>query len=118
MQLDRAKADAEMAGDDLVGFARGHQFEYLAFARCQQSQAALQRGAFETLFVGPIIPMQRALDAFEQRLLAQRLLDEIKGARLHRRDRQLHSAMPGDEYHGDAQPRTLMRCWSSSPLIC
>jgi hypothetical protein len=52
------------AGDDLVGLARGHQLEDLAFARCQQSQPALQSGAFQTLFVGPIIPMQRSLDAF------------------------------------------------------
>jgi hypothetical protein len=35
MQLNGAKADAEMAGDDLVGLARGHQLEDLTFARRQ-----------------------------------------------------------------------------------
>ena len=70
MQLNGAKADAEMAGDDFVGLARGHQLEYLTFARCQQGSAELQCGAFETLFVCPVVPMQRSLDAFEQGVLA------------------------------------------------
>src|SRR6476620_925507 len=47
VQLDGAKTDTEIAGDDLVGFARGHQFEDLTFARCQQRRAGLQSGAFE-----------------------------------------------------------------------
>ena len=35
MKLDRAKADAELSGDDLVGLARGHQLEHVTLARCQ-----------------------------------------------------------------------------------
>ena len=46
--------------------------------------------------------MQRSLDAFEQGVLAQRLLDEIEGAGLHRCNRQRNRAMAGDEYHRDA----------------
>jgi hypothetical protein len=64
MQLDRTEADAESADDDLVGLARGRQLEDLSFARCQRGHPCLQRGAFETLFIRPIIPTQRALDAF------------------------------------------------------
>src|SRR5258705_8537748 len=101
MQLDGAKADTETAGDNLVGLARGYEFEYLTFAGCQQGGADLQRCALETLFIRPIVPMQRSLDAFEQGVLAQRLLDEIEGASLHRCNCQRNSAMAGDEYHGD-----------------
>src|SRR5271169_1310288 len=102
MQLDGTKADAEMTGDDLIGLAPGHQLEYLTFAGCQQGRADLQRGAFETLFIRPVIPMQRVLDAVEQGVLAQRLLNEVEGPGLHCSDRQRDSAMAGDEYHRDA----------------
>jgi len=39
MQLDRAKADAETTGDDLIGLAPGHQLEHLAFAGRQRGHA-------------------------------------------------------------------------------
>src|ERR1700751_2366776 len=101
MQLHRAEADAETAGDALVGLACGHQLENLALAGCQRGHADLQRGAFETLFIRSIIPMQRALDAFNQRVLAQRVLDEVEGAGLHCCNRQRNGTMPSDEDHRD-----------------
>src|SRR5208282_3785338 len=101
MQLDGAKADAEMAGDDLVRLARRDQLEYVAFAGCQQGRAGLQRGAFETLFIRPVVPMQRSLDIFEQGVLAQWLLDEIEGPGLHRCNRQRNRAMARYKYNRD-----------------
>src|SRR5215469_7570706 len=98
MQLYRAKADAEMAGDDFVRLARGHQLEDLTLARCQRGCADLQCGAFETFLVRPIIPMQCSLDAFEQGVLAQWLFDKVEGSSLHRRNRQRNCAVAGDEY--------------------
>src|SRR5690348_854594 len=86
MQLDGSKANAKMAGDSLVGLARRDQLKDLPFAGCQQSGTGLQRGALETLLVRPIVPMQRPLDAFEQDLLAQWLLDEIERSGLHCRN--------------------------------
>jgi hypothetical protein len=34
MQLHGAKADAETAGNDLIGLARGYQLEDFTFAEC------------------------------------------------------------------------------------
>src|SRR5215813_2891974 len=95
VQLDGSKANAEMAGDNLVGLSRGDQLKDLTFARCQQSGTGLQRGALETLLVRPIIPMQ--LDTFEQDVLAQRLLDKIERSGLHCCNRQRNRTVTGDE---------------------
>ena len=70
MQLDGSKADAEITGDNLVGLARDDQLKNLTLAGCQQSSTGLQRGALETLFIGPIVPEQRSFDTFEQGVLA------------------------------------------------
>src|ERR1700730_5513574 len=48
-----------------------------------------------------VIPMQRSLDAVEQHLLAQRLLDKIESARLNRRDGEGNRAVAGNEDHRD-----------------
>jgi hypothetical protein len=54
--------------------------------------------------------MQRSLDAFEQLVLAQRLLDEIESSRLHRRrNRQRNGAMAGD-----ASPSNSTRCFRAN----
>src|SRR5216683_2181935 len=90
-----------MAGDDLVWLARGHQLKDLTFAGCQQGHTNLQRGAFEALLVGLVIPMQRSLNAFEQGVFAQRLLDEVKGSRSHRYNCQRNVAVAGNEYNRD-----------------
>src|SRR5262245_49355320 len=99
MQLYRAKADAETAGDDFVRLARGYQLKDLTLAVCQRGCADLQCGALETFLVRPVIPMQSSLDAFEQGVLAQWLLDKVEGPSLHRCNRQRNCAVPGDEYH-------------------
>src|SRR5262249_16581443 len=101
VQLDGSKADAELAGDDLVGLARGDQLKDLAFAGCQQSGTGLQRGALETLLVRPIIPVQRPLDTFEQDVLAQSLLDKIERSCLHPRNCQRKGAVASDEDNRD-----------------
>src|SRR5437868_8909338 len=54
MQLDSPEANAEMAGDHLVGLARDDQLKDLTLTGCQQSGTSLQRGAFEALFISPI----------------------------------------------------------------
>ena len=102
MQLYSAKADAEMAGDDFVRLARGHQLKDLTLAGCQRGGADLQCRAFKALLVRPVIPMQGSLDAFEQDVLAQWLLDKVEGPSLHRCDRQRNCALVGDEYHRNA----------------
>ena len=58
---------------------------------------------------------QRALDAGEQFLAADRLLDEIRGARLHRLDRHRHVALAGDHDRRQPVPSLLSRSSSSSP---
>src|SRR5580700_3685441 len=117
MQLDGTEADAKMTGDDLVRLSRGHQLKDFAFARCQQGYTDLQRGAFETLFVRPVIPMQRSLDAFEQSVLAQRLLDKVEGSGLHRRNRQRNGAVAGDENHRDAPAPDIELLLQLEPVI-
>src|SRR5262249_35511050 len=88
MQLYSAKADAEVAGDDFVRLAGAHQLKDLTLAGCQRGGADLQCRAFKALLVRPVIPMQGSLDAFEQDVLAQWLLDKVEGPSLHRCDRQ------------------------------
>jgi hypothetical protein len=59
-----------------------------------------------------------ALDAVEQVLVVEGLLDEVKGARLYRAHSHLHVAVAGDEYdrNVDALGRKALSC-NSSPLM-
>jgi hypothetical protein len=70
MQLDGSKANAELAGNNLIGLARNDQLKDLALTGCQQRGTGLQRSALETLFIRPIVLVQRPLDPLEQGVLA------------------------------------------------
>lgn len=90
-----------MARDQFIGFASGYPIEHLALAAGEQGYSSLQDSALETLLVCPRVPVERSLDTFQERILAQRLFDEVEGACLHRGRCQGNSAMAGDEYHRD-----------------
>jgi hypothetical protein len=57
------------------------------------------------------------LDAVEQVLVVEGLLDEVEGARLHRAHRHLHVAMAGDEDDRNVDALRRRRSCNSIPLM-
>ena len=96
MVFDRALADAEVGGDVFAGLAGEHQLHDLALARGQASKVRCcrlppnrQLGRISNL-------LQGMLDAGEEFVAADRLLDEIRSPGSHGLDRRRHIALAGD----------------------
>src|SRR5262245_29809543 len=97
MELDRLRADEELAGDRARVLAREHALEHGAFALGQAGEPdgrlAPPHRATPRIGVG----LERVEDGAQQPVLLERLLDEIERAFLHRLDRHRHVAVPGEE---------------------
>ena len=96
MVLDRALTDAEIGGDVLAGMARKHQIHDHMFPRRQVRDAfrgGLMPGGTLDGILGSV---EGALDAGDQFVGVDRLLDEIHGAGFHGSDGHRHVAITGD----------------------
>jgi hypothetical protein len=98
--LDRALADAEVGGNVLAGLAGEHPVHHLALSRRQTREVGRRRLPPFLQLVRVLRQFERPLDAGDQFVAADRLLDEIQRARLHRLDRHRHVAVAGDHDRG------------------
>lgn len=101
MDLNGALADAEIARHDLVGPTIGHEHEHLFLARRQRSVPTAQLITLieQTPVVG--IGGERTMDAVDQFLIAEGLLQEIECTMLDGFDGHRNIGMTADENHGD-----------------
>ena len=97
VHLDRARADAELAGDGLVGRAAGEPFEDIPLARGQPVEPAAD--VAESRFAAPrfFVQGQSLCDCVENGIVRKRLLDEVDGACLDRPDRHRDVAVARDD---------------------
>src|ERR1700737_2257435 len=107
MVLDRALADAEVGGNVLAGMAGEHQFHDLALAWGQTVEARRRHFLPNRQFGRIPGVFQGTLDAGEQFVATDRLLDEIRSPGPHGLDCHWHVALAGN--HDGPSP-------SSSPL--
>src|ERR1700682_3268497 len=102
MVLNSALADAEVRGNILTGLSGEDQFHNLALSRSETRdmirRILMPGGKFARV---PRL-FERALDAGEQFAAADRLLDEVRSARLHGLNRHRHVAIAGD--HNGREP--------------
>src|SRR5688572_24761459 len=105
VNFHRALTQLQIAGDHFVRLAVHHEIEHFALARRQSFETApyvvalAERSAIAAVF------LQRLVDAIDEVLVAERLLDEIDRARLHGLHCHRHVAVTGDE--DDRQDRML-----------
>ena len=117
IDLDRARADAEIVGDGLVGLA-GDQASSTCRSRSDKVRELGRDGRGSSSRLPVLVPRSSAArTACEQRLVVERLLDEVDGAGLHRLDGQRHVAMAGDDDDRKVACPGLERRSSSMPLI-
>ena len=101
MNLDRALAEAEVRSHHLIRLATGHQGKHFPLARRQRVEPLANAGALTERRAILAIPLQRPLNAVDQILVPEGLLQEIKGSVLHGFDRHGDIAVSGDEDHGN-----------------
>jgi len=70
--------------------------ENLVLAGGEGHQAGPYLASSDTLFVVLVRQLQSAADRCQQNVIAERFLDEIDRAALHRLDRQRHISVTGD----------------------
>ena len=97
MNFDRALADAQFVRDHLVRLARYDEIEDFAFTIGQAVESLRNLGMLLLLFAAFGIGLQGLANAVQQVLVAERLLDEVDCALLHRIDGHRHVAMSRDE---------------------
>jgi hypothetical protein len=97
MDLDRALAQVEVAGDDLVRLAGHDQAEHLGLAWRQRLEPRADCIALAEQAPRRSVLPERLRDAVEQVLVPERFLDEIHRAGLHRLDGHWDVAMTRDE---------------------
>ena len=118
MHLDGLHAQGELGGDDLVALAADHPFHHVALARGEQAHARLDLLARRAAAAGHLVQGDRGADAVEQRLVAERLLDEVEGAGLHGPDRERDLGVAGDDQDRNLDPlRAVSSVCRSSPLM-
>ena len=100
--LDGLLAYPEQRRDLLVGVAVDHQVEHLAFARCQEREAAGEPGTLDLELTRRPVELDRLVDAIEKQLAAERLLEVVERPRLERVHRRAHVAIARDD--DDRQP--------------
>ena len=101
VDLDGFRAEAQRIGYRLVGKALDDELEDLGFARGQGGEQGAQSCLLQVAVPPLRVAGDGALDAVEQVLVVEGLLDEVKGARLHGAHGHLHVAVAGDEYDRD-----------------
>ena len=79
--LDGARADAEFAGDDLVGTASGEPLEDLTLPRGEPIQPPAHVEASRLAAQRLLAQCQSLRDAVENGAVRKRLFDEVDGAR-------------------------------------
>ena len=97
VDLDRARADAEIEGDLLVGLP--------ATSPSSTSRSRFESAASLSSISARSAPLacrrpgaaSAALTARQQNFVVERLFQKVDGADLHRLDRQRHVAMAGDD---------------------
>ena len=99
MHLDGAQADAEPGGELLVRFAGEQPLQHLALPRGQLIDPLACHAAALAARLAFLEHVERLVEAGEQRLLGERLLDEVDRALLHGAHRGRHLAMPGHHDH-------------------
>jgi hypothetical protein len=97
VNLDRAFAQAEIDGDDLVRLAVDDERHDFAFARCERVEAALEIGVLLQLRAILCVLLECAVDAVDQVLIAKRFLQKVVRAVLHRLHGHRNVAVPSDE---------------------
>jgi len=117
MVVDRALADAEISGDILARMAGEHEVQDLAaVARSDWQRMSRLFPAIETASRCPRL-IERPFDAGEQIVVADRLLYEIHGSRLHCLNGHWHGAISGDHDGCKSWPSAFRRSISSIPLM-
>src|SRR5690242_4508347 len=101
MDLDGSLADTEISRNHLVCLALGDEIQDFAFARTQRGESFLDAIRVPQAYAVLGIADQRTLDAVEQLLVPEWLLQEIESAVLHGFDRHRDVAVARDEDHGD-----------------
>ena len=101
----QALGQVQVARDDLVGLAGHDQVEHFALARRERLESLPDHVALGEHATAAHL-FQRLVDAVQQVLVAERLLDEIDGARLHCLDGHRHVAVSRDE--DDRQDRVTL----------
>ena len=104
--MHRLFADVELAPDQLVGQSQRHQARHLELARRQALELGFRFGAARHLLARRAAELDRAPDGVDQRLILERLFQEVAGAVLHRLHRQFDVAVAGDE-HDRHRPTAL-----------
>src|SRR5258705_12019500 len=101
MELHRLLADPEVAGDLLVEPALDDEPEHVPLARGQRVEALADRRQLGPLLPRLAVVAKRPLDDVEQRLIAERLLQEVDGAGLDGPDARRDVGVTADEDDGD-----------------
>ena len=98
VHLDRAHADAELVGHDLVHLAGQDQVEHFALARRQRCQARVHGRQL----AGQARAGQSLFDPVHQCVVVEGFLEKVEGAPFQAVDRHRHVAVPGQEDHRQA----------------
>jgi hypothetical protein len=109
VNLDGSGANAEVIGDGFVGKTLRQAIEDIALARSQRLQAD---GRIAYPVLGRALAVEAAIAFLErgkERILLERLFDEIDRAALHRPHRQADVAMTGHDDHRQADAFVLKR---------
>jgi HSP20 family molecular chaperone IbpA len=118
MQLDRALAHAEIHRDDLVRLPARDALHDLGLARRQQRDAGPNRILLGARLAPLAIALERLVDAVDEILVAERLLNEVGRSRLHRRHGHRHVTVPGNENDRDLGTlvvQTLLQLETAQP---
>src|SRR4029077_3018079 len=83
MSLDSPHADLEVGGDHLAGFARPQQFENFTLPGRERCKILLLLGTPFLLDTDLFVLSDRGENAVKQRLIVERLLQEIERTLLH-----------------------------------
>ncbi len=101
VNLDRARTDAQVVCDDLVGVSAHQAVQDLTLPARKSRELFLDRRAFRVAPAVVILARQRRTYRSQKCLVVERLLEKVDGTKLHRLHGKGNVAVPGD--HNDRQ---------------